>query len=157
MNNNASLFCFNFFFTDTCPSGWTEFDGQCYKFVDKSPTWDEALNECQSTGGNGGTLASITNKATNDFFLTIATKYSMVGGHQLTDGTWTWTDGSPWSFTNWAPGEPNNPNERWLWMIGPNAGGRAGKWYDGSQSGTAGTYGYICQKLPCFPVPPFKC
>ena len=141
----------------TCPFDWKAFDGQCYKFVDKSPTWDEALNECQSTGGNGGTLASITNKATNDFFLTIATKYSMVGGHQLTDGTWTWTDGSPWSFTNWAPREPNNPNERWLWMIGPNAGGRAGKWYDGSQSGTAGTYGYICQKLPCFPVPPFKC
>ena len=134
-----------FIFTGTCPSGWEEFDGQCYKFVDKTPTWDEALQECLSIGA---TLASITNKATNDFLLTIATKWSMVGGHHLTDGTWAWTDGSPWNFTNWAPGEPNNQNERWLWMGGPDAGGRAGKWNDGGQSWTAGTYGYICQKEP---------
>ena len=94
-------------------------------------------------------MASIPNKATNDFLLSIATKECLVGGLQSTDGTWTWTDGSTWSFTNWLPGEPSDPNERWLWMSGRSADERkAGKWNDGSQSWTAGTYGYICQKLP---------
>ena len=128
-----------------CPSGWREFNGKCYKFVDESTTWDKALRECQSLEG---TLASIPNNATNEFLLSIATKDCMVGGLKSTDGTWTWTDGSTWSFTNWAPGEPSNvSNQRWLWMFGPNnEEWKAGKWNDGSQSWTPGTYGYICQK-----------
>ena len=26
------------------------------------------------------------------------------------DGKWTWSDGSPWEFENWASGQPDNLN-----------------------------------------------
>ena len=34
---------------------------------------------------------------------------SWVGGNDIDEeGTWTWTDGSPFEFTFWYSGEPNN-------------------------------------------------
>ena len=31
-----------------------------------------------------------------------------LGGREQGDGNWLWDNGDPWSFTRWAPGEPNN-------------------------------------------------
>ena len=28
-------------------------------------------------------------------------------GGWLLDGTWSWSDGTPWDYENWAPGEPS--------------------------------------------------
>ena len=50
------------------------------------------------------------------------------GGH-LSNGSWTWTDGSSWQFTNWAKGEPSKkedfielvfipPEMDWRWKSG---------------------------------------
>ncbi|XP_013881144.1 ladderlectin [Austrofundulus limnaeus] len=34
---------------------------------------------------------------------------SWVGGTDAAkEGEWTWSDGSPFTFTNWGPGQPNN-------------------------------------------------
>ena len=36
------------------------------------------------------------------------TAYYLLGGSDVgSEGSWYWTDGSPWSFTAWGPGEPN--------------------------------------------------
>ena len=36
--------------------------------------------------------------------------YTWVGGETKTwgSGIWSWIDGTPWSYTNWGPGEPVN-------------------------------------------------
>ena len=39
---------------------------------------------------------------------TLTKEQSWTGGYKSSDGEWSWTDGSPWTFTNWAPGEPND-------------------------------------------------
>ena len=56
---------------------------------------------------------------------------------------WTWTDGTPWSYMDWAPGEPNNfledENEHCL------------EWNGGLNDWPCywlSTYRYICQKYP---------
>ena len=70
--------------------------------------WVEARNFCLSLP-NIGDLVSIPDQATNEFLTTLSTDISYIGASDAeTEGTWKWTDGTPWSFENWAPGEPNN-------------------------------------------------
>ena len=41
-----------------------------------------------------------------------------LGGVAVTEGTWKWSDGTPWGYERWAPGEPSDPNENHLMMYG---------------------------------------
>ena len=69
----------------------------------------EALRYCQSSNINPtSTLVSIPDKTTNDFLTTLTKEPSWTGGYKNSEGDLGWTDGSPWTFTNWAPGEPND-------------------------------------------------
>ena len=52
-------------------------------------------------------MASVTSSETNNFLTTLTQKECWIGGYK-NGGTWQWTDGSPWGYTNWASGEPNN-------------------------------------------------
>ncbi len=63
----------------------------------------------------GGHLASITSAEENEQVTRISGgKPVWVGGIRKGDGNgpgadhWYWSDGQPWSYTNWHPGEPNN-------------------------------------------------
>ena len=63
------------------------------------------------------------------------------------DGTWIWTDGSMWDFTNWTPGNPNN----WKGENGQIRENsvklnylRVGGWNDGFYRNTNT---YVCQYL----------
>ena len=131
-----------------CPNGFTYYPHtrKCYQFFDESPTWQEARKKCISEGGD---LASVPDQKTNDFLLSISPKGSLIGGYMKTDSldSWTWTDGTTWTFTNWLPGEPWNKDEKWLWLTGLNEPkkDRQGKWNNGYSSWTSGTYGFICQ------------
>ena len=31
---------------DPCPSGWSRFEGNCYKYYDNSVSWEDARNQC---------------------------------------------------------------------------------------------------------------
>ena len=101
------------FLASSCGIGWTSFahTGGCYKHFSSHVTWHEARRSCKSHGGD---LVSITDKATNDFLVTLHSKTPAYIGlrQQPNEGSWrhegAWTDGSPWCFQNWNENEPNN-------------------------------------------------
>ena len=89
-------------------SGWTQHPSTkrfCYRFFSSDKTWDEARSHCQNLEGE---LASVTSFETNDFLTTFTREECWIGGYTENGDTWQWTDGSPWGYTNWASGEPNN-------------------------------------------------
>ncbi|MCG3145780.1 MAG: hypothetical protein HONDAALG_03456 [Gammaproteobacteria bacterium] len=89
--------------------------------------------------GAGWDLASITSAAENVFVLSLITTtptdrmHVWIGGtDSAAEGTWTWTNGDPFSYTNWFSGEPNNSGDEdylaydyrvglsWAWNDVPN-------------------------------------
>ena len=58
---------------------------------------------------SASTLASVSNKITNDFLSSLTSERAWIGGSKSSDGSWSWTDGSKWTgFVSWDDGEPNN-------------------------------------------------
>ncbi|XP_047436298.1 ladderlectin-like [Mugil cephalus] len=94
-----------------CP-GWSEYNGRCFIFIPTPMTWARAERNCQSLGGN---LASV-----HDVFeyqaiqkviwsSTHAYPETWIGGSDAEeDGLWLWSDGTPFHYSNWCDGEPNN-------------------------------------------------
>ncbi|XP_067449488.1 galactose-specific lectin nattectin-like isoform X1 [Thunnus thynnus] len=98
--------------TETCPSGWTHFENQCYMFHHSEKDWADAERFCTSIGGN---LASIHSAEVYSFLRDViltstgSHKTTWVGGHDaVKEGVWLWSDGSKFEFKGWAKGEPNN-------------------------------------------------
>ena len=123
-----------------CHSGWTYFarNKLCYKFVNLKTSWTDAQSSCQSnTGISSADLASIPDSETNAFLADLKTAdyAAWTGGHKnLINGVWgKWTDGTPWGFTNWGPGQPSNTlgEEHYLAMQGTGTIWTNGQWNDG--------------------------
>uniref|UniRef100_A0A914EBK0 C-type lectin domain-containing protein n=1 Tax=Acrobeloides nanus TaxID=290746 RepID=A0A914EBK0_9BILA len=98
-----------------CDPDWTysNITNACYKMI-YNLNWTDAENACVSEGAH---LASIHNPL-EDHFLDEFTKTGIsfssgyvwvwVGLNDLAGvGSWTWTDGTPFDYFNWAPSEPN--------------------------------------------------
>ncbi|KTF81392.1 hypothetical protein cypCar_00046518 [Cyprinus carpio] len=94
---------------EKCPFGWTNFGVQCYKFFSQSVNWITAERNCQSLDAN---LASVHSKAEQDFLLSLLPSSSTrcwIGCQDgVQEGQWVWSDGTPYDFTYWGSGEPNN-------------------------------------------------
>ena len=153
--------------TATCGAGWTPHKEKCYRLFAAPLSWTRASAQCAA---NCGHLASVPDRETEDFLVGLAKNYSgptgsschhglwpglnfsgltrslWLGGYREDAGKngrweeWQWHDGSPWNYTNWAKGEPNNAkgNEHHLelWWAPP-------LWND--ERGQS-RHGYICQK-----------
>ena len=99
--------------------------------------WADHNNYARAIGGN---MVSIHSAAENAKVNNLSKHYGdvWIGGHQHNRGwlmnlvyrrrgdsyMWYWTDGSPWNYTNFQPGEPNSTNQRALQMY------TNGKWDD---------------------------
>ena len=87
---------------------------------------------------------SIHDEETNTFIQSFTNEGKWLGGYRKEDGKniWGWTDGSPWDFSKWSPGEPNDDSgvEDFLDM---NYGG-AGLWND--RNGVSSQLPFVCQR-----------
>ena len=75
-----------------------------------SRSWNQAEQQCQDIFGH---LASVTSDTIHQYVLEGMKKrgidFLWLGGTDKDEeGTWKWSDGSPFEFTNWLWGEPNN-------------------------------------------------
>ncbi len=121
---------------------WLHPDGRYHLYEvwgNPDKTWQQAKDfaESQTRSGYGsGYLATITSQAENAFVwdlwdhLVQDVSSVWLGGYQPLGsqepaGGWTWVTGEAWSYTNWAPGEPNNLGgaEHWLEMWRQHGGG----------------------------------
>uniref|UniRef100_A0A914EKU9 C-type lectin domain-containing protein n=1 Tax=Acrobeloides nanus TaxID=290746 RepID=A0A914EKU9_9BILA len=83
----------------------------CYKFIDIPATFFYAGDKCSSV--SGGFLAYVKDGFSNAFFQEIIldtmtdTSVNRWLGASSNGSAWTWTDGTPLTYTNWAKGQPN--------------------------------------------------
>ncbi|XP_066274551.1 uncharacterized protein [Branchiostoma lanceolatum] len=84
-----------------------------FKMYTQPKAYEDAKRTCASDGGH---LVDVKTQEVHAFLLTKiqevdASRDYWIGLNDVTvENTWTWSDGTPVSrtFTNWAPGEPNN-------------------------------------------------
>ena len=72
--------------------------------------WNSAEIVCVN---NGGHLASVTSEAIMGYLVDRMKEKRVpniwIGANDKDqEGVWRWTDNTPWGFTSWAHGEPNN-------------------------------------------------
>ena len=129
----------------SCPEGWQEFDRKCYLWVtDEKKNWTEAENFCKKEGAH---LASVTGQEIHNFILEGVGKKKIKVWIGATDreseGTWKWSDFSPFNFKSWIeePGANENVNCVELYNTAEGQG-----WND-LECETL--LNFICAKSPC--------
>jgi len=108
-----------------------------YTLMNDALSWSDANAACLAKGLH---LASVHSVAENALLVTAAAGNAVWirGTDAASEGTWVWSpSGTPLSYTNWNPGEPNNvDNEDCLEVLS------YGKWNDLSCTATRK---YVCE------------
>ncbi|XP_051799768.1 type-2 ice-structuring protein-like [Acanthochromis polyacanthus] len=95
-----------------CSGGWSAFNGRCFRYIPTPMTWAQAEKNCQALGGN---LASVHDyrehlklqRVIRD--ATYSYRKTWIGGSDAQqENVFFWSDGTPFRYTSWCPGEPNN-------------------------------------------------
>jgi hypothetical protein len=79
-----------------------------FVYISTVQPWVAHRAACQALGGD---LASIHSAAENAAVLAVIPQSAApwIGATDaVSEGTWRWSDGTPWDYSNWAPGEPND-------------------------------------------------
>lgn len=106
-------------------------NGHYYELITAPLDWPQARAAAATRTYHGikGHLLTITSKAENDFIVanfSESLREKHLGG-ELVNDRWTWITGEPFTFTNWAPGEPNGGLTGCMNFHGANA---LGTWND---------------------------
>jgi len=119
-----------------CPEGWSKNQTSCYWVVFDKVDWVEAKQGCPELHPSAH-LASSGSALENDYiahlhYETNDYQYFWLGGTDSDEeGTWTWTDGTPFNYTNWASGEGTDWTTQNCLAINPfYYNGDNGYWHD---------------------------
>ncbi len=151
----------------------TSGSGRTYELWSEGAQVTWAVAEAAAIG-RGGHLASIGNAAENAFVYALvddhlATVYNSngsnwfgpwLGGVRTGPSSFGWSDGTPFTFTNWGAGEPNNVGNQetniHLWAVGSDpidTAGEGATWNDlGALSGQFVT-AYVVELSAVVPEP----
>ncbi|KAH7718715.1 CLEC-50 protein [Aphelenchoides avenae] len=108
----------------TCPWYATKYPGAgdaCYIVYDASFSWTSAEKACQLVDGH---LASVHDSSVNAYLQKYGNVYPLywLGGRKVND-VWSWADGSEWTYSNWARGQPSEKGECLAMTV------KDGRWY----------------------------
>lgn len=79
-----------------------------FSVIHQAKTWDEARTYCEEQGGQLASISS-SDEWNQVIQLLEADGHSVYWiGAQRSGSGWSWVDGSDFSYTHWAAGEPNN-------------------------------------------------
>ncbi|XP_064876573.1 lactose-binding lectin l-2-like [Oncorhynchus nerka] len=96
---------------NSCPMGWYDFNGRCYKYVATPLNWPDAESYCVTQGAN---LASVHSEAEHQFIKILIQRFdpaergTWMGLSDIhVEGRWMWSDGSKVDFIPWHPSQPD--------------------------------------------------
>lgn len=125
--------------------GAVAFGGKRYKFFPDVVSWTEARAQCEHMGGR---LAIVTSKEQNETLAKLVQEAGKADAwlgatDEVTEGSWVWIDGSPLTYSNWAPGQPNNKKgvENYLLLMAT----LKGQWADQPNRSTDHKPGFLCE------------
>lgn len=89
------------------PADAVKFGGHFYKVFEGGGSWHEKKKRCEQMGGY---LACIETEAEQQFIAKLADgRYLSLGAtDEDKEDQWRWINGSPWKYTCWMTGQPNN-------------------------------------------------
>ncbi len=91
------------------PVATIDWNGHTYHLYDKSMTWQEAKEYCESIGGYLATFTSEEEwKTIHEYIKSNGTQCWFGGYGKGAIDTWVWITGEDWTYTDWCSGEPNN-------------------------------------------------
>ncbi len=120
-------------------------------------SWTAARTAAQALGA-GWDLATVGSAGENSFIIGLLGSHGadvyrawwLGAAENIQTSTWSWIDGTPWTFTSWYPGEPNNylGAEDYLEILWHGPTNQFG-WNDAPLGGYANwTYGYVAERVP---------
>eukprot|EP00900_Chrysochromulina_parva_P013190 jgi/Chrpa1/21872/Chrysochromulina_OHIO_Genome00026121-RA len=114
-------------------------------YVPNVGSWAAGRAACQSHGGDLASIHSAEENAAVWAVVPRSTALWLGATDAASEGTWVWIDGTPFDFSNWYPGEPNNSggNEdcALLW-----SGLNNSEWADDTCGAFMNSIGGVCRK-----------
>ncbi|XP_067668411.1 uncharacterized protein [Haliotis asinina] len=92
----------------SCPSGWSAYNGNCYLYVNVDMNYADASSHCQALGA---IVSPTKDKEELDFVSSLREPLQniWIGGTDTdTEGTFTWSDGTPFTWTKWENDKSSN-------------------------------------------------
>lgn len=93
-----------------CPCELAWLDGRAYQLCTSPETWDDAAAWCNSYGYHLATIEDAEEDAWLDAEIDLRSEELWwAGGTDRGDeGVWRWDDLTPWSYSHWHSGQPND-------------------------------------------------